>query len=142
MQSSFFSHASHFTITGSNITSVGGNQTVNVFNISDTSDLSANELISPGARGDPIFSEYENIPLSKLKLSKVISWEKVDSRQNYYHTVGIMGHEGKLLHFKRNIYRARVKGVDGIVNCSAVKYEGKDADAAWYRDLQHFSRHQ
>ncbi|KAK7461509.1 hypothetical protein VKT23_008683 [Stygiomarasmius scandens] len=137
MSSSYlFPHASRFSIKDSSVTSVAGNQTINIFN-------GASDSPEPGSHrvhNNPLLNEHLYIPLGKLRLLTEISRETVDEQQKVY-GLGLRPRMG-FLRFTRTTSHARVFGVEGISSCIAIQYGGKDGDNAWERDVGHFSRNQ
>ncbi|THV00528.1 hypothetical protein K435DRAFT_963951 [Dendrothele bispora CBS 962.96] len=126
---SFFDNASDFSISNSTITSIPGDQTVNIVNFRGPSN-SLGSSLRPSI-------DVQSVPLGKLKLLKLVSREVVNGEHDFKHRSITSPREA--FRFEKIVHRARVRGISGISDCSVVKYEGVDKDAAWFHDLKCFS---
>ncbi|KAK7466142.1 hypothetical protein VKT23_004867 [Stygiomarasmius scandens] len=75
--------------------------------------------------------QYRTIRSGDLRLLQEVSRQDIELKSIKFQNYSLL--------FRRTAYRARVNGVDGVSSCVAIKYSGRDAYAAWERDLLLYS---
>ncbi|THU83525.1 hypothetical protein K435DRAFT_871195 [Dendrothele bispora CBS 962.96] len=130
----FFHQISQCSFEGT-INNVAGDQITQIFNSQD-------EIVSNGARGESIFDEYHNFRRGDIQILQDLSTKEVDEEEdkmwNWHST-------RKKLKYTATAHRVKLFGTpdphDHSHDCVAVRYGGRDAYAAWERDLLKFSNH-
>ncbi|THU99252.1 hypothetical protein K435DRAFT_502557 [Dendrothele bispora CBS 962.96] len=124
MTSSFYKNATNCTFTGK-IFNVAGN--LNIMGDSGSED----QIISHGARGEPIFDEYENVRQCDMRLLQQLS--EVNKEPQLW--------ESERLKYTTTAYKIDLIGraAGALTHCITVRYTGKDAYPAWERDFMQYS---
>ncbi|THU93747.1 hypothetical protein K435DRAFT_840114, partial [Dendrothele bispora CBS 962.96] len=146
--SNFFQNTLHSSFEGSHITNTAGDHTTNVardHNVYVAGDNitqiigSQDQIVSNGVRGESIFNQYHDLRRCDIRLLRKLSTTEIDEETSLWSD---RNPTQKKLKYTRTAHNVSLFGVAGShSHCVAMHYCGRDAYAAWERDLLKYSSH-
>ncbi|THV00141.1 hypothetical protein K435DRAFT_794375 [Dendrothele bispora CBS 962.96] len=126
-RSNFFENTSHSSFKGSHITNVAGDHITQIIGLPA-------QIISNGVRGESIFDQYRDFRRGDIRLLRELSTREVDEEKTS------LWSDQEKLKYTRTAHSVSLFGVAGnYSHCIAMHYSGRDAYAAWERDLLKYS---
>ncbi|THU79741.1 hypothetical protein K435DRAFT_519577 [Dendrothele bispora CBS 962.96] len=140
--SNFFQNTSHSSFEGSHIINTAGDHITNFVAGDHITQIIGpqDQIVSNGARGESIFNQYHDLRRCDILLLQELSKREVDEEETSLWSD--RNPMRKKLKYTRTAHSVKLFGVAGDhSHCVAMHYSGRDAYAAWERDLLKYSNH-
>ncbi|THV04335.1 hypothetical protein K435DRAFT_835440 [Dendrothele bispora CBS 962.96] len=136
-KSNFFENTSHSSFEGSRIINTADHRIyVAGDHITQIID-SQNQIVSSGARGESTFDQYHNFRRCDIRLLRELSTSEINEEMTLWWD---RNPTRKKLKYTRTAHSVSLFGVaSNYSHCVAMHYSGRDAYAAWERDLLRYS---
>ncbi|THU93758.1 hypothetical protein K435DRAFT_967153 [Dendrothele bispora CBS 962.96] len=133
-RSNFFENNSHSSFEGSHIINVAGDNITQIIGPQD-------QIVSNGAHGESIFNQYQDLRRCDIRLLQKLSTTEIDEAETSLWS-DRRNLTQKKLKYTRTTHSISLFGVaTSYSHCVAMHYSGRDAYAAWERDLLKYSNH-